>query len=191
MSALSATAVDAPAASPRPDPGTAATCYHCGAPNPRPARWIAVVAGAERAFCCAGCQAVAETLHAAGLDGLYAGRTSVAARPESEADDDWVRWGAAAESGGLVRTLPDGRREASLLLEGMTCGACVPLVESWVGRQPGVAAARVNYATRRALVTWDPRQTQLAALLRAITGLAGRAANPDAKVVGRQLGRGH
>ena len=175
MSALSATAVDAPAASPRSDPGTAATCYHCGAPNPRPARWTAVVAGAERAFCCAGCQAVAETLHAAGLDGLYAGRTSVAARPESEADDDWVRWGAAAESGGLVRTLPDGRREASLLLEGMTCGACVPLVESWVGRQPGVAAARVNYATRRALVTWDPRQTQLASVLRAIAAVGYRA----------------
>ncbi|MBK9117178.1 MAG: heavy metal translocating P-type ATPase [Betaproteobacteria bacterium] len=175
MSALSAFAVDAPAASPGPEVGAAANCYHCGAPNPQPARWMAVVAGAERAFCCAGCQAVAQTLHAAGLDNLYAGRTSVAARPESEADDDWARWGAAAESGGLVRALPDGRREASLLLEGMTCGACVPLVESWVGRQPGVAAACVNYATRRALVTWDPRQTQLAAVLRAIAAVGYRA----------------
>ncbi|MFO1317772.1 MAG: heavy metal translocating P-type ATPase [Burkholderiales bacterium] len=175
MSGLTAFAVDAPAASPGTDIGAAANCYHCGAPNPRPARWTAVVAGTERAFCCAGCQAVAETLHAAGLDSLYAGRTSVAARPESDVDDDWVRWGAAAESGGLVRALPDGRREASLLLEGMTCGACVPLVESWVGRQPGVAAACVNYATRRALVAWDPHATDLAAVLRAIAAVGYRA----------------
>ena len=175
MPALSAFAAGAPAASPGPDTGAGATCYHCGARNPQPVRWTAVVAGEQRAFCCAGCQAVAETLHAAGLDDLYAGRSAVAVRPEAEADDDWVRWGAAAESGGLVRALPDGRREASLLLEGMTCGACVPLVESWVGRQPGVAAASVNYATRRALVAWDPHATNLAAVLRAIAAVGYRA----------------
>ncbi len=173
MSAPSAFAVDAPA--PAPGVGGAASCYHCGAPNPATQRWTAVVAGAPRAFCCAGCQAVAETLHAAGLDRLYAGRTRVAARPETDADDDWARWGAAAESAGLVRELADGRREASLLLDGMTCGACVPLLESWLARQEGVAAASINYATRRALVAWDPHATRLATVLRAIAAVGYRA----------------
>ena len=65
-----------------------------------------------------------------------------------------MRWGDGAVAGGLVRALPDGSREVSLLIDGMTCGACVALIETWLARQPGVAAASVNYANRRALVRW-------------------------------------
>jgi Cu2+-exporting ATPase len=153
------------------------SCYHCGTRNPPRSRWIATIAGAPREFCCAGCLAVAETLHAAGLDALYAGRERVAARPEPDAADDWTRWGDAAEAGGLVRDLADGGREASLLVEGMTCGACVPLVESWLARQHGVRDVQVNYANRRALVTWDPTATRLSGVLRAIAAV-GYAAYP-------------
>ena len=39
----------------------------------------------------------------------------------------------------------DGGREIALLLEGMHCGACVWLLESWLARQPGVREASVNY----------------------------------------------
>jgi P-type Cu2+ transporter len=152
-------------------------CYHCGTPNPAHARWTATIAGVSREFCCAGCVAVAETLHAAGLDNLYACRTEVALRADPVAADEWTRWGDAAEAGGLVRDLGDGRREASLLLEGLTCGACVPLVEAWLARQPGVAAAQVNYANRRALVTWRTDATRLSAVLRAIAQV-GYAAYP-------------
>jgi len=177
MSALTTSPIAASPASPGPGTFAVSNCYHCGTPNPVRARWTAVVAGVDRQFCCAGCQAVAETLHAAGLDALYAGRTRAAARAESDSGDDWTRWGDAAEAGGLVRDLADGRREASLLLEGMTCGACVPLVESWLSRQPGVSAAQVNYANRRALVTWYPDATRLSAVLRAIAEV-GYAAYP-------------
>src|SRR5664279_3008934 len=149
MSAPSAVSVAAAAVARGPGATATSLCYHCGTLNPVRARWVAAVAGAPREFCCAGCLAVAETLHAAGLDALYAGRTRAAARVESAGGDEWAGWGDAAEAGGLVRTLPDGGREASLLLEGMTCGACVPLVESWLARQPGVTGAQVNYATRR------------------------------------------
>ena len=155
MSAISAFSAGASAASAGSGSDTAPTCYHCGAPNPERTRWTAVVAGASRAFCCAGCQAVAETLHAAGLDALYAGRTQSGVRPEGDGDE-WIRWSASAEAAGLVRARPDGRREVSLLLEGVTCGACVPLLESWLARQPGVVEASVNYATRRAHVAFDP-----------------------------------
>ena len=176
MSAISALTADAPAASAGSGSDSAPTCYHCGAPNPERTRWIAVVAGSPRAFCCAGCQAVAETLHAAGLDALYAGRTQSGVRPEGDGDE-WIRWSASAEAAGLVRTRPDGRREVSLLLEGVTCGACVPLLESWLARQPGVVEAGVNYATRRAHVVFDPGATQLSAVLRAIAA-SGYSAFP-------------
>ena len=97
-------------------------------------------------------------------------------RPEGDGDE-WMRWSASAEAAGLVRARPDGRREVSLLLEGVTCGACVPLLESWLARQPGVVEAGVNYATRRAHVAFDPAVTQLSSVLRAIAA-SGYSAFP-------------
>jgi len=173
MPVLSAFAAVAPGHAPVTE---AVACYHCGAANPLRSHWIAIIAGVERRFCCAGCQAVAETLHAAGLDALYAGRTQTAARPARDAED-WFRLGASAEAGGLVRDLPGGRCETSLLVEGLTCGACVPLLESWLVRQRGVCNANVNFANRRALVTWDHSLTGLSAVLSAISA-AGYAAYP-------------
>ncbi len=131
--------------------------------------------GETRSFCCAGCLAVAQTIHAAGLDGFYAARTAALARPAEGQDDEWVRHDESARAAGLVRDLPDGRCEASLLLEGMTCGACVWLIESWLARQPGVAEARVNFATRRARSPGVADAARLADVLRAIAAVGYRA----------------
>ena len=161
-----------------PSPADAAapeTCYHCGLPNPPGARWRAVVAGAPREFCCAGCVAVAQTIHAAGLDAFYDRRTVHADRPGEEPDDEWSRWDDPAAQAGFVRTLPDGGREVALLLEGMHCGACVWLLESWLSRQPGVGEAGVNFATRRARVVFDPAAGRVSAVLRAVAAVGYRA----------------
>ncbi|HEX4882512.1 MAG TPA: heavy metal translocating P-type ATPase [Casimicrobiaceae bacterium] len=156
-------------------PPADATCFHCGLPNPPGRRWEALVRGATRRFCCAGCLAVAQTIHAAGLEGFYAARTATLARPVEAVDDEWTRHDEAAHAAGLVRTLPEGRCEASLLLEGLTCGACVWLIESWLARQPGVEAVRVNFATRRARVAWRADATRLADVLRAVAAVGYRA----------------
>lgn len=158
-----------------PDAAPAATCFHCGAPNPPGPVYAGVVRDAERRFCCAGCLAVAQTIHAAGLDGFYAARTAALGKPSAASDDEWVRHDEAARAAGLVRELPGRRCEASLLLEGMSCGACVWLVESWLARQGGVTAASVNFATRRARVVWRTDETRLADVLRAVAAIGYRA----------------
>ena len=56
-------------------------CYHCGLPVPAGMRFEAVVLEAPRAFCCAGCQAVAETIVAGGLESYYRDRDAPAAGP--------------------------------------------------------------------------------------------------------------
>ncbi|GIK84750.1 MAG: copper-translocating P-type ATPase [Betaproteobacteria bacterium] len=152
-----------------------AACFHCGLPNPPGRRHEASVGGAMRAFCCAGCLAVAQTIHAAGLEGFYAARTAALAPPAEGADDEWTRHDEAARAAGLVREGPEGRCEAALLLEGLTCGACVWLIESWLARQPGVESARVNFATRRARVVWRADATRLADVLRAVAAVGYRA----------------
>jgi P-type Cu2+ transporter len=146
-------------------------CYHCGEPQFRRGRWTAVVEDTPREFCCAGCLAVAQTLGAAGLAGLYARRTDGVPRPDPDAAVAAVVAADVAQASGLVRALPDGSVEVSLLLDGMSCGACGTLCEAWLARQPGVRRAAVNDASQRVVVAWSPDATDLAAVIRAVSAL--------------------
>jgi len=157
------------------DGSDAGPCYHCGAPNPSRSVWRDMVDGVPRDFCCAGCLAVAQTIDAAGLAGFYASRTASAIRLDAEAMDEWTRWDETAAAAGLVHTAGTDRCEVALLLEGLTCGACVWLIETWLMQQPGVAEARINFANRRAVVAWNPDATRLSDVLRAISAIGYRA----------------
>ncbi len=151
-----------------------AGCFHCGLPNPEPSRFRAAISGVERHFCCGGCAAVARTIHDAGLDAFYERRTEPAERAQADDADEFCAWDAAAPHGGFVRASGECV-EASLLLEGIHCGACIWLIESWLVRQPGVVEASANFATRRARVVWDPRGAKLSSVLRAVARIGYRA----------------
>lgn len=152
----------------------ASVCFHCGAANPSAPRWRLPLDGAQRTFCCAGCLGVAQTIRAAGLEAFYARRSAPTQRP-SPAEDEWTRYDAAADAGGLVIRRGDDTCEASLLLEGIHCAACIWLNESYLQRQPGVVEVSINFATHRARVRWDPRQAKLSDLLRAVAAIGYRA----------------
>jgi Cu2+-exporting ATPase len=133
----------------------AAACFHCGLPVLEPGRYRAELLGAARELCCPGCEAVARTIAAAGLDAYYETRSRVAAPPAAlppvEAFDE-----AAAGT------------EAALIVDRIRCAACLWLVEQTLRRTDGVTRAHVNYATQRAQVAWDPAKTSLSALVRAV-----------------------
>ncbi|MDR2710467.1 MAG: heavy metal translocating P-type ATPase [Burkholderiales bacterium] len=153
-------------------------CYHCGTENPPGVRWQSALKGRTRTFCCAGCQAVAQTIHAAGLEAFYATRTASAQTPE-DAPDEWVAYDDESVVRDFVRKRSgqDDKEECeiALLLEGLTCGACVWLIESWLMKQPGVVEARVNFASRRATLVWRPETALLSQLLRAVARIGYRA----------------
>jgi len=151
-------------------------CWHCGSPLAPGADLRAALDGAERAFCCRGCLAVANTIAAAGLGRYYAVRAMPGRAPAASAVAP-VAWDRAARAAGLVVDLGDDRREASLLLDGLECGACVWLVESWLARTPGVVEARVNAATRRAHVAWRPSVTSLDGVVASLDAI-GYGAHP-------------
>ena len=158
-------------------PLKATSCYHCGNANPDPDRWHCELHGALRHFCCAGCLGIARTIHAAGLDAYYEHRASIgtAPQPERAMPDEWTQWDERAAQSGFVRAGDGGAREISLLLEGIHCGACIALIESWLGRQPGVREVNVNFATRRARLVWNPGDARLSDLLRAVATIGYRA----------------
>lgn len=139
--------------SPPPSIAAMASCFHCGLPLEGEARRVAIL-GAERELCCAGCEAVARTIVGAGLERYYETRTSPGSPPPAlpQVPD----YGAAA--GG----------EASLVLSGVRCSACLWLIERTLRAAAGVARADVNYATHRAHVAWDPALTSPGALIAAL-----------------------
>lgn len=127
-------------------------CAHCGLPT----------AGAtEPPFCCTGCEAVYHLLHHEGLDAFY--------RRLEEGD------GHLAPVSAITEVAPLGPREvevvregghatAAVAVEGITCAACVWLLERGVGRLPGVVRFAVSFATHRAHLEWEPTATNLAAI---------------------------
>ncbi|MFN6960958.1 MAG: heavy metal translocating P-type ATPase [Rhodocyclaceae bacterium] len=158
-------------------------CYHCGLPVPPGADFTVEIDGAPRAMCCAGCQAVAQAIVDNGLTDYYRHRDALPESPREALP-------AALQELGLfdhpevqknfVQPIGEHEREAALILEGITCAACVWLNEAHLAKQPGVTAVDINYATRRARVRWDTRVTKLSSLLEAIQAIGYRAHPYDA-----------
>jgi Cu+-exporting ATPase len=80
--------------------------------------------------------------------------------------------------------------ETSLLVEGMHCASCVNRIEMAIGKVPGVALASVNLATREAHVKFDPRQTGLPQIQKAVEAI-GYGAKPNPATDVSAVGTGH
>lgn len=124
-------------------------------------------------MCCAGCEAVAEAIVGNGLDSYYRNREAF---PESPADTAEVLqelhlYDHSAVQKAFVREVGPGEREASLILEGIVCAACVWLNERHLSQLPGVTGVAINYATRRARVRWKEDDIKLSQILEAIAAI--------------------
>jgi cation-transporting ATPase V len=71
------------------------------------------------------------------------------------------------------------RTEIDVGVEGMTCGSCAARVEKVLGRQEGVEAANVNFATGKAHVAFDPTTTDLDALTAAVDKIGYSLTTPE------------
>ncbi|RLJ63581.1 heavy metal translocating P-type ATPase [Sulfurisoma sediminicola] len=153
-------------------------CYHCGLPIPSGADFSVEIEGAPRAMCCAGCQAVAQAIVANRLADYYRHRDALPESPREALPLELQELGLFDHpevQKNFVRPVGEHEREAALILEGITCAACVWLNEAHIARQPGVTAVDINYATRRARVRWDERQIRLSQILEAIAAIGYRA----------------
>jgi len=148
-------------------------CFHCGLPLPRQS-YPAVVDGETRATCCPGCQAVAQLIDTQGLAAYYRRRSTPAS--VGGGDGEFEVYDLPELQGTFVRETGSGR-EASLLLEGLTCAACVWLIENRLLQIDGVQEVSINHATRRARVRWDPQRIGPSVILRAVAQI-GYSAHP-------------
>jgi Cu2+-exporting ATPase len=162
---------------------SASSCYHCGLPIPDDVDLSVKIGGETRAMCCYGCQAVAQSIVENGLEDYYRSRDALPESPREAMPavlEQLALFDHAEFQKSFVKELGESEREASLLLEGITCAACIWLNEQHVGKLPGVTAVDINYATRRARVRWDDARIKLSDILAAIAAIGYRAYPYDA-----------
>jgi P-type Cu2+ transporter len=132
-------------------------CDHCLLDFPDREAVRETVDGVPRVFCCTGCQGIHRLIREEGLGAFYEGRKweegGLAARPEGPQEVEAFRAAVRPAAGGLA--------EIDLYVEGIRCASCVWLNERLLSRLDGVAFARVNYATHRARIRWDPARADL------------------------------
>ncbi len=160
-----------------------ASCYHCGLPIPDDVDLPVVINGETKAMCCYGCQAVAQSIVDNGLADYYRSRDALPESPREAMPailEQMALYDHAEFQKSFVKALGENEREASLLLEGITCAACIWLNEQHIGKLPGVIAVDINYASRRARVRWDESRIKLSDILRAVAAIGYRAYPYDA-----------
>lgn len=165
---------------PAPEPQS---CFHCGLPIPAHANFPVKLNGKAAATCCPGCQAVAQTIIDNGLGEYYQHRQNTAGKVEPLPeellqqlklyDNDEIQQSFVLNESAEIR-------EAALILEGITCSACVWLNERHLASIKGVLSADINYTSHRARVRWDNTQIKLSQILEAIAAIGYRAHPFDA-----------
>jgi P-type Cu2+ transporter len=155
-----------------------ATCFHCGLPVPPRSDITIDIDGIHQPMCCHGCATVAQAIVDGGLSDYYKFRTAEAPTAR-EIVPEFLRQTAVydlpAVQKSFVQTQGEHEREAALILEGITCPACVWLNERHLARLPGILSAHINYATHRARVRWDERRIHLSDILQAVSRIGYRA----------------
>ncbi len=146
-------------------------CFHCGLDVPPNSNWGLEFDGSHRTMCCPGCEAVAKAIIDNGLADFYRKRTAYC-EPLAVIPEDLTSFdvGNDLEPGGGADLV-----DRSLMIEGISCSACIWLLERHVTQVVGVKSFKINYANRRALLTFENQIVQLSDILEAIKSIGYRA----------------
>ena len=160
-------------------------CFHCGLPVPKNLNISVIYQGKNEPMCCHGCQAVSQAIIDSGMDDFYKYRTSNPDKPE-EIVPEFLQQLKAYDSSSIQKkfvneidekTASGKALEVSLILEGITCAACVWLNEQHLNSLEGVLSANINYSNHRARVRWDDSKIKLSDILESISRI-GYLAHP-------------
>ncbi len=151
-----------------PSRRAACECSHCGLLVPRGL----IDPASETQFCCGGCRAIWESLHACGLDAYYAMRQAEGAPPPTRGE---ARSMAHLDGPEFLakrsQEIAPGVRAIEMRLDGIRCGACLWLLESLPRLESGLVALRVNLGRSTARIEWRPEQTSLSAIAQRLAAL--------------------
>jgi len=157
-------------------------CYHCGLDVPTQSDYLITILEQQRSMCCPGCLAVAHAIVDNDLTQFYSHRTENSSKANTNNvdiikqfelyDNDILQDAFVKHDGEL--------NEASLMIEGIVCAACVWLNEKHVNALKGVSEFRINYSTHRAFIIWNNDIIKLSEILKEILNIGYQAHPYDA-----------
>jgi len=159
-----------------------AVCAHCLLEMPEESATRETIDGKETTFCCPGCRAIHGLLRSEGLTGFYARRRGWTPGPPESARVPLDAFDVAVRTSGR-------EAEADLVLSGIRCASCVWLIERYLGGRLGILSTRVNFATGRARISWNPSETGIGEVVLAIRALGYTPYPPESLPVGDALRR--
>lgn len=157
-------------------------CYHCGLPVPANSNFSVVINNNPEPMCCPGCQAVAMAIVDGGLENFYSYRTESNQRSDSLLQNtNWQIYDLPEVQSEFVTEFDTDYRQASLLLEGISCAACSWLIETHLKQNLAVKMVSVNVSTHRCTLVWSPNLSPLSELLKSLAqiGYKPRPATDD------------
>jgi Cu2+-exporting ATPase len=146
------------------------SCFHCGLPVSRQDNFALDIEGKTRKFCCAGCQAVAELIHSGGLDQFYQFRSEFNRKPDHQ-ETEYKVYDRLDIQQEFVKSNSLQQRTAYLLLDSITCTACVWLIEKYMQEVKGVININVNSVTHQCVLTWNSNIESLSGLMKKLANL--------------------
>jgi len=139
-----------------------AECLHCSSPTNN-----------DDKFCCHGCESVYQLIHDQGMEQFYELKADQALQPANETpfqkrDYSWLET--------IVHQCeseqPDGASvEYAFGVSGMTCLACIWLIEKSLMNTPGVLYAVADSKRGKLDLTWESNQTDLVAIAATLQSL--------------------
>ncbi|EED32698.1 cation-transporting ATPase [gamma proteobacterium NOR5-3] len=156
---------------------TTTACFHCGDDVPPGSNFAIEIGGESRPMCCPGCRAVASMISQGGLERFYEQRTSFNDRPAADFESrqqDFVIYDDPMLAAQFSDTDNAGRRNARLLLGGVSCAACTWLIETTLKRMKGVHQATLNLGQSRLDVCFDPRELSMSDVFTRVASLGYR-----------------
>jgi Cu2+-exporting ATPase len=148
-------------------------CYHCGLSVPENAHFPVTIDGQSRSMCCPGCQAVAMAIVDGGLENFYHFRTQT--NPKADlSSTDFSIYDLPEVQSSFVIPFTTETRQASLLLEGLSCAACSWLIETHLKKNPAVKSVSVNVTTHRTTLVWQT-DYPLSVLLKSLAAIGYQA----------------
>ncbi|MFC0048746.1 heavy metal translocating P-type ATPase [Rheinheimera tilapiae] len=148
-------------------------CFHCHEPVPAGTDFHCEVLAETQVFCCAGCQAVAETIVAQGLSDYYKFRSKAASKANAipaELQAQLTSYDSAEVLQDLTQQVGDAQR-IELSINGMSCAACAWLIERKLQQNSAVQRVSVNSGTARCELVWDAKTAPLSQILSQISEL--------------------
>jgi len=155
---------------------TRSDCFHCGETLTGTEPWFIEIDSERHRVCCPGCKAVGELIRESGLADFYRFRTMPAIRPRDGAVDPapdlpWQPFDRPEMLDTISAPAGEGLRSCTMLVEGVRCAACGWLIERSLEQVPGVREIRVNPATARARLVWEPGTLPLSGALGVLSRL--------------------